>query len=234
MSQANLSFLKTHTTPHFRQWLANLAESREALGSELAETCTDTLNTQPADYDTMLRRCEELGWIARSFFAPSISQQAFGGLTYSGSIHNTSDDAKRVHTTWFAWRAVDVEAIKSFCGQTKPDKTNYAIGDVVRYAPLFVAQICGGTAMRKARGRVVGFSTLRLDDGTSYPRVAWDDNPKDEPACQAPVDEPPRCVTNSCKGCEKPWCVCPRAKVCACPRVPYAARPVHPKAIRHA
>ncbi len=227
MSQTNLSLLKALTTPHFRQWLANLADSREVLGSELAETCMDTLNTQPADYDSMLRRCEGLGWISRSFFAPSISQQAFGGLMYAGGIAKASDDAKCVHATWFAWRAVDVDAIKSFCGQTKPHKTNYAIGDLVKYAPLFVAQIQGGKAMRKACGRVVGYSTLRLDDGTPYPRVAWDDDPKDEPACQAPVDEAPRCVTNT-----RPDGA--RTKRCECPRVPYTARPVHPKAIRHA
>lgn len=216
--------LQLLATPHFKSWLASLIESREALGSELVESCTDGLNTQPADFDSMLRYCEDLGWIARSFFAPSISAQAFGGLMYSGSIHRTSDDAKQIHASWYAWRAVDVEAIRSFCGQTKVAKTNYAIGDKIKYTPLFIERIRGGESMRKVRGRVVGFSTLRLDDGTPYPRVAWSDDPKDEPACQAPIEDAPACKTNASG---------PRTNACSCPRVAYTARAVHPRTIQH-
>jgi hypothetical protein len=212
-------------TAHFKAWLASLVESREALGSELVEACADGLNTQPADFDLMLRHCEDLGWIARSFFAPSVSAQAFGGLMYHGGVHHASDDAKRIHASWYAWRIVDAEAARSFCGQTKSAKTNYQIGDRVKYAPLFIEQIRGGESMRKARGHVVGFSTLRLDDGTPYPRVAWSDDPKDEPACQAPIEDAPICATSA-----KTNGV--RLAACSCPRVAYTARAVHPKAIR--
>lgn len=214
---SDLSRLRALSTKHFRQWLANLAESREALGSELVETAPGFPTRSPVDFDDMLRLCESLGWITRSFFAPSISAQAFNGLQY-GALSRASDEAKQIHASWYAWRVVDAEAIKSFCGQTTTTKTNYAIGDRVKYAPLFVAQVQGGAAMRKARGVVVGLT----DDGR--PRVSWSDDPKDEPACQALVDDPPKCITNT-NGV--------RSKACACPRVPYGARAVHPKAIRH-
>jgi len=210
-------------SPHFKALLHGLAESREALGSDLAETCTDSLNTQPADYDSMLRHCEALDWIRRSFFAPSVSQQAFGGLTSHGGIANTSDDAKKIHASWFAWRIVDRVAVESFAGANKSTKAKFVLDDLVKWAPMFIARIQGGAAMRKVCGVVVGFSTGSMSE---FPRVTWDDDPKDEPACQAPVDDPPRCVTNT-----RPDGA--RTKRCECPRVPYAARPVNPKAIRH-
>lgn len=72
---------------------------------------------------------------------------------------------------------------------------------------------------------VGGFSTLRTDDGRAFPRVAWSDDPKTEPACQAPVDKPPRCRDAGSKGA---------LRHCSCPRIPYRARAVSPSAIRKA
>jgi hypothetical protein len=214
-----LSRLRSLSTKFLHVWLRGLLDNRQALGSELVESAHGFPVRMPVDYDDMLSACETLGWIERSFFAPSVSQQAFCGLQY-GNLATASDDAKKLHASWFAWRVIDAAAVESFIGNTPSTKTKIVVGDLVKWSPLFVAQIQGGAAMRNVFGTVVGFSTGLMSD---FPRVTWDDDPKDEPACQAPIEKPPPCVTNT-SGL--------RVKRCACSRVPYAARPVSPKAIR--
>lgn len=205
----------------FKTWLgAMLVENPNGLGSELIESTSSTNNVR--DADDVLRAAEMLRWIERTAFDPSISQQAFGGLQYAGGIGCASDDAKKHHASWFMWRIIDREAVEAFVGDKKPERTAYEFGDVVGYAPAFVAQIQGGARMRKATGTIVGWSTLKTDKGEVFPRVRWSDDPKWEPECVSPMYE-----GASCKNYDMKKNVCLTHDL-----VPYTARAVSPAAIR--
>lgn len=220
-SRDNLTTINRHGGPAFKTWLGRmLAENPNGLGSELVETMPGAMNGH--DADDVLRAAEALGWIERTMLAPSVSQQAFGGLQY-GRLSTTSDDTKKHHASWFMWRVIDRTAIDTFVGDAKPPTTSYKIGDDVRYNPAFVRQIQGGTLMLKARGVVVGFSTLKTGAGAPFPRVAWDDDPKDEVECASTR------FLGSCGRYVRRTDSCPDHG-----RVPYVRCAVSPSAIRKA
>ena len=218
--QDALTVLRIHASPEWKAWLGSmLVDNPNGLGSELVMALRGSDN--PARADTLLEAATRLGWIERTGYAPSVEQQFFGVGGVPGSALDTSkaSSVKGFHGQLWMFRIIDRAAVEAHVGDAKPERATYVTSDAVKYRPAFVAQIQGGTRMRKMLGRVVGFSTLRTDDGVPFPRVAWDADPNDEPACQAPVDEPPRCRDAGSKGA---------LHVCSCPRVPYRARPVHP------
>lgn len=209
--------LRIRASDAWKGWLGlMLVENPNGLGSELVEALPGPNNA--SDADDLLAAAERLGWIERTAFAPSISQQAFFGLQYPGGV-GRSETARAFHGQLHMFRVVDRAAVSAYVGASMPIPTLYRLRDEVRYRPEFVRQIRGGKEMARARGRVVGFSF-----GGKMPRVAWSDDPATEPACQAPIDEPPACK-NPGKGARHE---------CSCPRVPYAARAVSPAAIKRA
>jgi hypothetical protein len=213
-----LTTIQIHGSAEWKAWLgAMLVHNPNGLGSELVETLKGTDNVARAD--TLLAAATSLGWIERTGYAPSDEQRFFGVGGVSGSALETSkaSSVRDFHGQLYLYRVSDRAAVEAHVGADKPKAQRFELGDVVKYNPAFVAQIQGGASMRKARGRVVGYAF----NGTR-PRVSWDDDPTTEPACQAPVEEPPVCVTNAGL----------RLCACACPRVPYVARAVSPSAIQ--
>jgi hypothetical protein len=195
-----------------------LVHNLNGLGSELVEMLKGPDNAARAD--TLLAAATSLGWIERTGYAPSTEQLFFfgvGGVPGSALETSKASSVKGFHGQLYLYRVTDRAAVEAHVGADRPKAQRFELGDVVKYAPAFVAQIQGGATMRRMRGRVVGYGF-----GGTHPRIAWDADPATEPACQAPVEVPPACVTN--KGA--------RLRACACPRVPYAARAVSPSAIQ--
>lgn len=218
-----LTTIRIHASPEFKAWLGGmLVDNPNGLGSDLVVALNGSDNAARAD--TLLAAATALGWIERTAYAPSTEQLFFGVGGLPGSALETSkaSSVKAFHGQLWMHRIADRAAVESFVGDPKPARETYALGDLVRYRPAFVAQIQGGARMRKMTGRVVGFSTLRTNDGAPFPRVAWDSDPQTEPACEQPIDDPPRCPLAG-KGA---------LRNCSCPRVPYRARAVNPGAIR--
>lgn len=165
-----LQHLQSIATPRFKQWLGNMLVSNpNGLGHDLIEGNTDSLNTQPADFDNMLRYAEMLEWIERTAFQPSISQCAFYGLQY-GNICNTDQFVKDHHASWFMWRILDKTSIELFLGSEMPERPTFELGERVKYNAGALVQM--GKDGAKRRGTIVGFCSGSMGH---FPRIKWDD-----------------------------------------------------------
>lgn len=221
-SEQHLQTIRVRGGDAFKTWLgAMLAENPNGLGSELVESTPGSDNVSAVD--DALRAAEALGWIERTALAPSVSQQAFGGLQYASKIGDAPDYVKKHHASWFMWRIIDRETVETFVGDKKPAPEGYQIGEIVGWRPAHLRSIGmqNDKGMRKAEGKVVGFSSMTTRDGIRFPRVSWSDDPKDEVECVSTYFE------ESCGGYDRKTDSCPRHG-----RIPYAARAVSPAAIR--
>lgn len=91
------------TRPGFFAWLHTVYSNGGAHGSVLVEHnnhhAAGRFYTGPADADDDLKRAEELGWIVRGKWTPTLSQRAALGLGHK----NPSEETRWFYSSHWYW-----------------------------------------------------------------------------------------------------------------------------------